>query len=195
MKHITPTPGKMCFSFAIKKRPLPTAGAKPWILYVNLKCTHSRKLGALYQFVVRKPDRVAHKYNVVVLHAFHIDGDLRAGALQNFRFRFFLQVFIGLRAPDFGQAAAGQRRDLPPCAAGAAVSPGAGAGAGVPWALPPAQPASANASASSNAEKIRRFLAFIIRCSFPSNAPANRRKSSPRPGARPPRKSRARLRE
>ena len=57
MKHITPTPGKMCFSFAIKKRPLPTAGAKPWILYVNLKCTHSRKLGALYQFVVRKPVR------------------------------------------------------------------------------------------------------------------------------------------
>ena len=57
MKHITPTPGKMCFSFAIKKRPLPTAGAKPWILYVNLKCTHSRKLGALYQFMVRKPVR------------------------------------------------------------------------------------------------------------------------------------------
>ena len=43
--------------FCHKKRPLPTAGAKPWILYVNLKCTHSRKLGALYQFVVRKPVR------------------------------------------------------------------------------------------------------------------------------------------
>lgn len=46
----------MCFSFAIKK-PLPIAGAKARTLYVNLKCTHSRKLGALYQFMVRKPVR------------------------------------------------------------------------------------------------------------------------------------------
>ena len=49
--------GKDVLFFCHKKRPLPTAGAKPWILYVNLKCTHSRKLGALYQFVVRKPVR------------------------------------------------------------------------------------------------------------------------------------------
>ena len=39
------------------KKPLPTAGAKTRTLYVNLKCTHSRKLGALYQFMVRKPVR------------------------------------------------------------------------------------------------------------------------------------------
>ena len=55
MKHITPTPGKMCFSFAPLKKPLPIAEAKPRNLYVNLKCTQSRKLGALYQFMVRKP--------------------------------------------------------------------------------------------------------------------------------------------
>lgn len=70
MKHITPTPGKMCFSFAIKKRPLPTAGAKPWILYVNLKCTHSRKLGALYQFVVRKPDRILNRRSFLLALVF-----------------------------------------------------------------------------------------------------------------------------
>ena len=49
----------MCFffcNFAIKK-PLLIAGAKTKTLYVNLKCTHSRKLGALYQFMVRKPVR------------------------------------------------------------------------------------------------------------------------------------------
>jgi hypothetical protein len=39
------------------KKPLPIAGAKARTLYVNLKCTHSRKLGALYQFMVRKPVR------------------------------------------------------------------------------------------------------------------------------------------
>ena len=47
----------MCFSFAPLKKPLPIAGAKPWNLYVNLKCTQSRNLGALYQFMVRKPVR------------------------------------------------------------------------------------------------------------------------------------------
>lgn len=57
MKHIAPTLGKMCFSFVIKKKPLLTAGAKTKTLYVNLKCTHSRNLGALYQFMVRKPVR------------------------------------------------------------------------------------------------------------------------------------------
>ena len=39
------------------KKLLPISGAKPWILYVNLKCTQSRNLGALYQFMVRKPVR------------------------------------------------------------------------------------------------------------------------------------------
>ena len=47
----------MCFSFAPLKKPLPIAEAKPRNLYVNLKCTQSRKLGALYQFMVRKPVR------------------------------------------------------------------------------------------------------------------------------------------
>lgn len=45
------------YAFYSTKKPLPIAGAKARTLYVNLKCTHSRKLGALYQFMVRKPVR------------------------------------------------------------------------------------------------------------------------------------------
>ena len=46
-----------CYTFMVLKKPLLIAGAKTKTLYVNLKCTHSRKLGALYQFMVRKPVR------------------------------------------------------------------------------------------------------------------------------------------
>ena len=47
---------KNAISYKVKK-PLPIAGAKTRNLYVNLKCTQSRNLGALYQFMVRKPVR------------------------------------------------------------------------------------------------------------------------------------------
>ena len=56
MKHIAPIPGKMCFSFANKKGPANRRSKnKNFICKFNMH--HSRKLGALYQFMVRKPVR------------------------------------------------------------------------------------------------------------------------------------------
>ena len=66
MKHITPTPGKMCFSFAIKKAPANRRSENKNFI-CKFEITHSRKLGALYQFMVRKPDGVAQKQHVILL--------------------------------------------------------------------------------------------------------------------------------
>lgn len=46
-----------------------------------MKCTHSRNLGALYQFMVRKPVGVAQEHGVVLVQVLYCGGEGGAGVL------------------------------------------------------------------------------------------------------------------